>query len=351
MTIFTGAELDAEEFAPLHWCVEGMIPEGTGIIAGPPKIGKSWMVSDIALACAGGGTALGHFPAGQRPVLYLALEDQRRRLQDRFRQLLGGKPIPGGLALCIDVDTAIAAATKFLTDHADSAPLVILDTLGKVLPPNAAKNCFSEDYQRVSALMKLQQAAKGSTFLIVHHTRKAEAADHVHQVSGTTGITAAADFVIVVHRERTDSKGELHVTGRDIPEATYGFTMTGSDDGYRWSIDPKSHKQAAEHAERQRGSERTNAIFRHVRDHGPSTPAEIAEALGLEPKQVSGYLRRMVKRGLLVQTERGYIRLNVLKVLKALVKTVTQFNTKLTVLKVNSTLIKIVLKKKPILTR
>lgn len=249
------------------------------------------------------------------------------------------------------MDTAIAAATKFLTDHADSAPLVILDTLGKVLPPNAAKNCFSEDYQRVSALMKLQQAAKGSTFLIVHHTRKAEAADHVHQVSGTTGITAAADFVIVVHRERTDSKGELHVTGRDIPEATYGFTMTGSDDGYRWSIDPKSHKQAAEHAERQRGSERTNAIFRHVRDHGPSTPAEIAEALGLEPKQVSGYLRRMVKRVCLFRPSGEYIRLNVLKVLKALVKTVTQFNTKLTVLKVNSTLIKIVLKKKPILTR
>src|SRR5690606_21088058 len=86
-----GAWLDAQEFAPLEWVVDGILTEGFGLLVAPPKAGKSWMVAGIGLACAAGGYALGSILVKQRPVLYLALEDGHRRLQSRFRTLTEGQ--------------------------------------------------------------------------------------------------------------------------------------------------------------------------------------------------------------------------------------------------------------------
>jgi RecA-family ATPase len=88
-----GAWLDAQEFPPLAYAVPEVIPEGSVLLVGPPKIGKSWLVLSIALAAAAGGRALG-IDIPKRPVLYLALEDGDRRLQDRCRRLLAGDSIP-----------------------------------------------------------------------------------------------------------------------------------------------------------------------------------------------------------------------------------------------------------------
>ena len=86
-TLRDGAWLDRQEFPPLAYAVPGLVPEGSVLLVGPPKIGKSWLVLTIALAAASGGKALG-LDIPKRPVLYLALEDGDRRLQDRCRRLL-----------------------------------------------------------------------------------------------------------------------------------------------------------------------------------------------------------------------------------------------------------------------
>lgn len=86
----TAAWLDQQIFPPLEWTVEGILPEGMGLLAAPPKAGKSWMAANIGLACAAGGSALSKIPVKQRPVLYLALEDGHRRLQSRLRTLTMG---------------------------------------------------------------------------------------------------------------------------------------------------------------------------------------------------------------------------------------------------------------------
>src|SRR6478609_4796720 len=67
----TAAWLDGQEFSPLEWMVEGILPEGMGLLAAPPKAGKSWLVNNVALACAAGGSALGAIPVKRRPVLLL----------------------------------------------------------------------------------------------------------------------------------------------------------------------------------------------------------------------------------------------------------------------------------------
>lgn len=93
----TGDWLDAQDFPPLAWVVPDLLPEGFSLLVGGPKIGKSWLSLDVALAVATGGCALGNLPVASRPVLLLALEDGDRRLQDRARELLAGDPIPAAL--------------------------------------------------------------------------------------------------------------------------------------------------------------------------------------------------------------------------------------------------------------
>ena len=97
-TLRTGAWLDAQVFPPLSYAVPGLIPEGSVLLVGAPKIGKSWLVLTVALA-AGGGMALS-IAVPKRPVLYLALEDGNRRLQDRCRKLLRVIRSPASSSTC-----------------------------------------------------------------------------------------------------------------------------------------------------------------------------------------------------------------------------------------------------------
>ena len=58
--------------AALEWTVDGILPEGMGLLVAPPKAGKSWMVANVALACAAGGRHSARSRSEKRPVLYLA---------------------------------------------------------------------------------------------------------------------------------------------------------------------------------------------------------------------------------------------------------------------------------------
>ncbi len=78
-----GNSLMAQTFEPLRFSIKEILPHGLFILAGSPKIGKSWLSLDLCQAVATGGT-LWHFPAEQGDVLYLALEDNFHRLQNRL---------------------------------------------------------------------------------------------------------------------------------------------------------------------------------------------------------------------------------------------------------------------------
>ena len=87
---FTAQELLAEELPPIRWVVRGFLSEGLTILAGKVKSGKSWLMLGIALSIAAGTPILGSYDAERFAVLYLALEDNKRRLQYRIRKLVSG---------------------------------------------------------------------------------------------------------------------------------------------------------------------------------------------------------------------------------------------------------------------
>ena len=95
--VFTAASLKRERVPCGRLCGAGNFPEGLTILAGRPKVGKSWMALDVALAKAAGRFVLGTIKLEEADVLYAALEDNRRRLQPRASKILGGDSWPNGL--------------------------------------------------------------------------------------------------------------------------------------------------------------------------------------------------------------------------------------------------------------
>lgn len=305
----TAEWLDQQTFPPLEWTVEGILPEGLGLLVAPPKAGKSWMVANIGLACAAGGTALGKISVKQRPVLYLALEDGHRRLQSRFRTLMEGQALPAKLEVVTRASSteALVIVDEFLRRNRNDAPLVIIDTYGKVKPPKASyEDSYQADYRIGSALKERIDDVPGGCLLLVHHTRKAESADFIDSVSGTQGIAGSADFVLVLSRKRHSDDALLSVTGRDVPENEYALT---THDG-RWTLDGMDLMDAAAAAATRRasadlGDRSLDAIaFVNSRPLG-TRPSDLATHLGISGNDAGTYLRRLHDAGRIAKRTRG----------------------------------------------
>ncbi|MDL5350557.1 AAA family ATPase [Microbacterium sp. zg-YB36] len=304
---FTADWLMRQEFPPVKYVVPGVIPEGMTLLVAAPKIGKSWMVLGSAIALSEGSDALGCIPVGEpRPVLYLALEDGPRRLQDRMMKLGAFAASP-----LLEFRTAMgeAAVTEtiaaFMTAHAGADPVVILDTLGKVMPPAGNASQYGHDYRVLSMLKGTADAVPGSSLVIVHHTRKSDGGDFLDAVSGTQGIAGAADTVLVLKRERHELSGTLQVTSRDAAEGEYALSMV---DG-AWTLDGADLTSAAQSAQTMKqtqgvGDRMADVIEAVSRRPEGVTPKDL-RALLPDVSNVDEYLRRAVTAGRLAKLTRG----------------------------------------------
>jgi hypothetical protein len=269
---FDAAELVRAELPEPRYAVEGILPEGFTVLAGKPKFGKSWLALNLALAVASGGMALGSIPVERGEVLYLALEDTKRRLQARLRKILVATEaeLPAGLTLATSWPRQDQDGLPRLNEWLDAHPacrLVIVDTWPKFRPPKkSGADVYDEDYRHATELKATADLFKTS-LLAVAHCRKLAAEDPVDSVSGTLGLTGAADAVLVLKRERGQHDAALFVTGRDIDERE--LALRWDPQFALWSIlgDAEEYRISAER-------QRVLALFE--RSPKAMTPAEVA---------------------------------------------------------------------------
>lgn len=296
------ADLLALDLPPLRWVVPDLVPEGTIVVAAPPKVGKSCLVYQVAVEVAVGGALFGRRVASGS-VLYLALEDGRRRGQERLRAALEGRTMPrnrlevrwGARRIGQGLEDDIGG---WLEAHHDAA-LVAIDTLQKVRPQSTGRRSAYEvdvdDLGRLQSLFRDRPIA----LLIVHHSRKEAGDDFLASVSGTYGITGSVDTIAVIRRKRLEVFGSILVTGRDVADAELSVRF----DGMTWHEAPVALAEASfERAE----------VFRTIEAHGPLFPAAIAERLDLTRTSVQNMVTKLVERGAVARTPKGYaaVRLN-----------------------------------------
>ena len=289
---FTAADLMKEDLPPVRWAVPGILPEGLSLLAGKPKLGKSWLALGLAVAKASGGVALGKIPVDWGEVLYLALEDKRRRLQNRLRKVLGGDPPPEGLHIATEWARVDEGGADDLDDwlavHPD-AGLVVVDIL-KVVRPKVSGNrgIYDADYEALQSMQRLA-GAHGVSVLVVHHTRKMAASDPVDEVSGSTGLSGGADGIMVLKRDKGKADAYLHVTGREIENE--------AELALRWDASVASWTLAGVADEYRLSEERRSVLKTLSAAGGGMAPKELAEALGKSVGSVKVLLGEMVKAG------------------------------------------------------
>lgn len=291
-TRWTDAELMAVDFPEPRWAVPGLLCEGLNLLAGAPKLGKSWLSLGLGAAIANGEPALGAIDVERGPVLYCALEDTGRRLQRRRRQMLahGGRPAPL-LTLETACPTMSHGGEGLLCEWLDANPharLVIIDTFAKMRGSDPhGMSQYAADYY-AAARFKALADHYNVPFLLIHHVRKQGADDFQDMVSGTNGLTGAVDATLVLKRSRGQADGVLHVTGRDVEEAEYAMSFDSTAGTWTKLDGPAGDYQLQD----------TRAtILRFVREHPGMKPAQIAEALDLNPGTVRQTCKRMADKG------------------------------------------------------
>jgi hypothetical protein len=302
----TAAELLREEFPEPVWTVEGLLQQGsTHLLVGKSKVGKSRFALTLCVAVATGGRVLGKLAATQGDVLYLALEDGKRRLQKRILAMVGGD-------LSVDVsrlhywvkwapldDGGLEDLVAWLDAH-PACGLVIIDTLVKVrsVKPNPNQQLYDIDYQTLAPLTELAHE-RNVGVLIVHHSRKAAAEDAMDEISGSTGLPAAVDGAMVLQRKRHDNNGVLHVFDRDMGDQELALQVDVASGG--WLL----VGTADEAGEMRLSSERAE-IIAALRTFGRAQrPRDIADAIGKPPATVTMLMYRMLQDGQLRQPSYG----------------------------------------------
>lgn len=292
---YSAAAIVAMVIPDAKWAIPGIICEGLNILAGGQKLGKSWLALSICIAIASGGRALGKIEVEEGDVLYLALEDTLRRLQDRLLKLMQGEPAPERLTIYTEWprmdEEGLEWLREWLTQH-PKARLVVIDTLKKIRPPRSKNgSIYDEDYDFMGELKRLADEFEVA-FLVLHHVRKATAEDVFDTVSGSIGLTGAADATLVLTRSRGQKQGLLHLTGRDVEEQAEEDAMAlewDSDTGC-WTLVGKA-AQVLISDERKQIVEILETIGR------PLSPKEVSDMLNKNASTTRTLLQKMVIQG------------------------------------------------------
>jgi AAA domain len=299
---FSAEELNQMRFDPIKYVVPGYIVEGLTLLAGKPKIGKSWLLLHAADAVARGGFTLGVL-CEEGDVLYAALEDNKRRLQSRMTKLFGTSGWPSRLHFTCEMSRLTEGGLDYIKSWIESAKwprLVIIDTLAMVRMPNRKDlTAYDADYAAVKQLRDLAHKC-GIAIVLVHHLRKAEADDAFDTISGTLGLTGAPDTVMVIKRDAGGTM--LHARGRDLIEIEKALSFNA--DTCIWTV-------LGDAAIVRRSGERA-AVIAALEEAGnePLTANEIATAGNMKSVNVRSLLVKMKKDGVIKRAAYGKYTLN-----------------------------------------
>lgn len=277
--------------------IDGLLYTGTYLFVGAPKVGKSFLMAQLAYHVSM-GLPLWGYAVRQGTVLYLALEDDHRRLQERLYRMfetdstdslhfaICAKQLGGGLE---------EQLKKFVREHPDTR-LIIIDTLQKVREAGGEKYSYSSDYEVMGRLKRFADES-GVCLLLVHHTRKQQADDKFEMISGTNGLLGAADGAFLLQKERrTDNAATLDISGRDQQDQR--LYLTRDEERLVWRLERTETELRREPPDPV--LEAVAALVTADRPTWAGTATELVQALQLDIKPNTLTMRLNVNAGRLM---------------------------------------------------
>ena len=215
---------------PIEYCVDGLISQGLFVLAGAPKVGKSWLALDMCLSIAKGEKVLGKETLCGHAV-YLSLEDSLIRLQNRLYELTGEPSDNLNFAIMAEsISNGLPEQIEYCRKRFDDLKIVFIDTLQMVR--NESELSYGSDYKELSVLKSLADKL-GIAIVLVHHTRKCSDGDPFNMISGSTGLSGCVDgSMVLIESKRGSRKAKLYCVGRDIENQEINVVFESS----RWKV-------------------------------------------------------------------------------------------------------------------
>ncbi|HEU5343157.1 MAG TPA: AAA family ATPase [Ktedonobacterales bacterium] len=224
------------ELPPTRWVVDGVFAEGLTLFGAKAKRGKTTFMFHVGLSIAQGAPALGSLATECCEVLYLALEDNPRRIQRRVRRMLQGEAAPHSFAIeyrwpALD-DGGIEALRAWKDEH-PALGLVVIDTLEHIRPQRRNGGGYADDYASVRDLQRLASELRIAV-VVLHHLTKQGRSDPFDEINATMGLMASVDNMLVM-RDGLDGVIELHRRGREYDDTT-PLALQGDEQSLSWRL-------------------------------------------------------------------------------------------------------------------
>lgn len=297
---YDAAELLCMEMAEPHYIVRPYVPEGVTLWCGRPKLGKTTILRQLARAVNTCSMFLGE-PSGDAEVWFLSLEEGERLARKKFKAMSDNADDWRGIRLEFEWPQGAAGVTKLrerLKARTDSRPvLIIIDSLTRFrLPPSDRGHAFTEDYNAAKLLADLCKEFPGLAVVILHHTTKAMPDDPVSAISGTYGLTAAADSYAIMLKQGQQYR--LHAGGRLWDRDTSDFELRRSGGGWgmvgEWDTSaPQGLAPKQQH------------VMDALRSGGKSSKV-LAEITGQSASALSHMMGKLEDRGLVIRVANGW---------------------------------------------
>ena len=237
--------LQSTAYEPLQFIVGELLPQGLHLLAGAPKIGKSWLALYLCLRVAQ-GEPLWTFDTRQCEVLYLCLKDSFPRIQSRLFDLTEDAPPTLHFAVMSQQlhNGLVEQIEQFLKEHSATG-LIVIDTLQRIRAAGNDANPYVSDYRDIGVLKQLADKHR-IAILLVHRLRKTNDDDPMNMISGTTGLSGATDSNFVLRKsKRRENTAALYCTVRDIAYRKLALEFDGKDHVWKLLLDNCVRPEAA----------------------------------------------------------------------------------------------------------
>lgn len=294
-SILNAEQIMDQEFSKLSHIVPGVIPQGVTLLVASPKMGKSFLCLQLALAVASGGKVLG-IEVEAHGVLYLALEDTVQRMRERLPKLLQGTPAPKELYVPTcwvkGNGNELTYLYRWLEEHPGTR-LIIIDTLVRFCSWKPGN--YNADYQEISKIKAIADRYK-IAIILVHHQRKTGATDRCERVSGSNGLFAAADTLAILDGQRSHGEATLRITGRDLGNTE--IPLIFDDQTCSWEVRESGEGDNMT-------PERQDIVKLLKKTSSPYRLQDIAAALGKNKSNINNLLSGLIKQGVVEKVSFG----------------------------------------------
>lgn len=300
---YDAADLVAMDMAEPNYIVRPFVPEGVTLWCGRPKAGKTTALRQLAHAVNTRGEFLGE-QCGGAEVWFLSLEEGERL----FRKKLAMMGLPAdelrGIRLEFEWPQGAKGVDELRLRLKARAPdelpvLIIVDSLQRFrLPQSDRGHAFTEDYNAAKLLAELCKEFPGLAIVVLHHTTKAVPDDPVAAISGTYGLTAAADSYAIMMKQGAQFR--LHAGGRLWDRDSSDFELRRHGGGWQlvgdWDTSSSAPKGLAPKQEQ---------ILEALRP-GAKSNRVLAELTNQSPSALSHMMGKLSDRGLVIRIANGW---------------------------------------------